>query len=104
MDSPIIGDFARAPGSASDAAQFLSLMANEKRLLLLCHLQATGECDARSLAVAVSLSPQALSQHLARLREAGLVEFRREAQTLFYRLNDPRAVEVMGVLKGMFCR
>lgn len=104
MDRPIIGDFARAPGSASEAARFLSLMANEKRLLLLCHLQATGECDATSLAVAIGLSPQALSQHLARLREAELVEFRRQAQTLFYRLSDPRALEVMGVLKGMFCR
>jgi len=99
----IIGDFARAPGSAAEAARFLALLANEKRLLILCHLQATGECDATSLAGAVALSASALSQHLARLRANGLVTYRRNGQTLFYRLADPRTVEVMGVLKGMFC-
>jgi DNA-binding transcriptional ArsR family regulator len=99
----VVGDFARAPGSAAEAARFLSLLANEKRLLILCHLQATGECDAASLADAVALSPSALSQHLARLRADGLVTYRRDGQTLFYRLADPRAVEVMGVLKAMFC-
>ena len=99
----IIGDFARAPRSAAAAAQFLSLLANEKRLLLLCHLQATGECDVTSLAEAVGLSASALSQHLARLRAENLVAFRRESQTIYYRLEDPRAIELMGVLKGMFC-
>jgi ArsR family transcriptional regulator, virulence genes transcriptional regulator len=99
----IIGDFARAPGSAAEAARFISLLANEKRLLILCHLQATGECDATSLAQAVELSPSALSQHLARLRESGVVTYRREGQSLFYRLADARTVEVMGALKEMFC-
>ncbi|HVG47006.1 MAG TPA: metalloregulator ArsR/SmtB family transcription factor [Rubellimicrobium sp.] len=102
-DSLLIGDFARVPGSAADAARFLSLLANEKRLLLLCHLQATGECDVTSLAAAVGLSASALSQHLARLRAENLVAFRRESQTIYYRLEDARAVEVMRVLKGMFC-
>jgi len=99
----IVGDFARSPGSAAEAARFLALLANEKRLLILCHLQATGECDATSLAAAVDLSASALSQHLARLRADDLVAYRRNGQTLFYRLADPRAVEIMAALKGMFC-
>lgn len=99
----LIGDFARVPGSAADAARFLSLLANEKRLLVLCHLQAVGECDATSLAEAVDLSASALSQHLARLRAEEFVAFRREGQTIHYRLKDVRAIEVMKVLKGYFC-
>lgn len=99
----IIGDFARAPGSAAKAARFLSLLANEKRLLLLCHLQATGECDVTSLAEAVGLSASALSQHLARLRADGIVAFRRDGQTIHYRLDSARAVEVLKVMKGYFC-
>lgn len=98
-----IGDFARVPGSAAEAAHFLSLLANEKRLLVLCHLQATGECDVTSLAEAVGLSASALSQHLARLRAENIVAFRRDGQTIHYRLGDARAVEVMNILKGMFC-
>lgn len=104
MDSDIvIGDFARSPGSAADAARFLGLLANEKRLLLLCHLQATGECDVTSLAQAVGLSASALSQHLGRLRAENLVAFRRDGQSIYYRLEDARTVHVIGVLKGMFC-
>lgn len=99
----IRGDFAQSPGSASNAARYLRLLANEKRLLVLCHLQATGECDATSLASAAGLSVSALSQHLALLREEEIVAYRREGQTLHYRVSDPRALEVMGVLKGYFC-
>lgn len=102
-EAMVIGDFARAPGSAADAARFLSLLANEKRLLLLCHLQATGECDVTSLAAAVGLSASALSQHLARLRAENLVAFRRESQTIHYRLDSARAVEMLKVIKGYFC-
>ena len=55
------------------------------------------------LADEVRLSQSALSQHLARLRADGLVGFRRDAQTLFYRITDPRAVRLLSALKGTFC-
>ena len=51
----------------------------------------------------VELSQSALSQHLARMREDGLVEFRREAQTLHYRIADPRAARLLATLKTLFC-
>jgi DNA-binding transcriptional ArsR family regulator len=44
----------------------------------------------------------ALSQHLAKLRRDGLVQYRRESQTLHYRLADPRTVRVLSVLKDIF--
>lgn len=56
----------------ADAAR---LLANEKRLLILCLLVARGEMDGTSLAGEVELSPSAPSQHLAKLREDGLVVF-----------------------------
>lgn len=88
---------------AEDAARFLSLLANERRLLILCHLAARGEMNVSALAETVALSQSALSQHLAKLREDGLVAFRRESQTVFYRLDDPRAARLLATLKDIFC-
>ncbi|HEX5775444.1 MAG TPA: metalloregulator ArsR/SmtB family transcription factor [Caulobacteraceae bacterium] len=88
---------------AAQAAQFLKLMANEHRLLVLCHLLKFGEMSVNALAEEVGLSQSALSQHLARLREDGLVTFRRDSQTLYYRLLDARAAHVLGVLHEIFC-
>jgi DNA-binding transcriptional ArsR family regulator len=88
---------------AGEAAAFLKLLANEQRLLVLCHLVGEGEMSVNALADAIGLSQSALSQHLARLREDELVTFRREAQTLYYRLSDPRVVTIMKTLKKAFC-
>lgn len=88
---------------AGEAARLLSLLANERRLLVLCHLMARGEMSVGALAEAVALSQSALSQHLAKLREDGLVDFRREGQVLRYRIVDPRAGELLMTLKRIFC-
>jgi len=88
---------------AQDAARLLKLLANENRLLILCFLTVRGEMTVGALVAAVRLSQSALSQHLARLREDGLVTFRRESQTLHYRLADPRAARVLSVLKDIYC-
>jgi DNA-binding transcriptional ArsR family regulator len=88
---------------AGEAAAFLKLLANEQRLLVLCHLVGEGEMSVNALADAIGLSQSALSQHLARLREDELVTFRREAQTLYYRVSDPRVVTIMKTLKKAFC-
>jgi DNA-binding transcriptional ArsR family regulator len=90
-------------GCAQAAAQLLKLLANEKRLVILCFLATRGEMPVNALAEALNLSQSALSQHLAKLRRDGLVQFRRESQTLHYRLADPRAVRVLVVLKEIFC-
>jgi ArsR family transcriptional regulator, virulence genes transcriptional regulator len=88
---------------AGDAARLLKLLGNEKRLLILCFLSVRGEMTAGELVGVVKLSPSALSQHLARLRVDGLVTFRRTSQTLHYRVADPRALKVLGVLKEIYC-
>lgn len=88
---------------AGEAAALIKTLANEHRLLVLCHLVSAGEMTPGALAGAVGLSQSALSQHLAKLREEGLIDFRREAQSLFYRLSDPRAAQVLAVLRDIFC-
>jgi ArsR family transcriptional regulator, virulence genes transcriptional regulator len=103
VDAVTPSDLLHLQDKAADAARLLRLLANEKRLLILCLLIARGEMDVTSLAEAVDLSQSALSQHLAKLREDGLVAFRRESQTLYYRLEDPRAARVLATLKDIFC-
>ena len=88
---------------AGEAAQLLRALSNERRLLILCHLVAAEELAAGDLAARVGLSQSALSQHLARLREEKLVCFRREAQTLLYRIADARAERLLELLRDIFC-
>lgn len=88
---------------AADAAALLKLLANENRLLILCRLALNGEMSVSSLTEAAGLSQSALSQHLAKMREEGLVATRRNAQTIFYRIADPNAAKLLQALKGIFC-
>lgn len=87
---------------AEEVSTFLKTLANENRLLILCALL-EGEKSVSALNQQMDLSPSALSQHLAWLREAKLVDTRRQAQTIYYRIADPRVMEVMAVLKKIFC-
>lgn len=96
-------DRAALEARAVEVAGVLSLMGNPKRLMILCRL-AEGEASVGTLGKAVGLSQSALSQHLAKLRDAGLVATRREAQTVHYRLASPEAERVMAALYDVFCR
>ncbi len=88
---------------AAAAARMLKLLGNENRLLILCSLAAQREMKVGDIVEAVGLSQSALSQHLALLRADGLVAFRRESQTLYYRISDPRAARLLKLLKDMYC-
>ena len=88
---------------AADAASLLKLLANENRLLILCRLAQSKELSVGELTEAVGVSQSALSQHLAVLREQGVVGTRRDAQTVFYRLADPATTRVLGLLRDIYC-
>jgi DNA-binding transcriptional ArsR family regulator len=88
---------------ASEAAGMMKSLANEKRLMILCKLLEHGELGVMALAEEVGLSQSALSQHLARMREENIVGFRRDAQQIFYRVTDPRIMQVLSTLKSVFC-
>ena len=87
---------------AQEAAALLKALANENRLMILCTLM-SGEMSVGELNARVPLSQSALSQHLASLREAGLVSTRKEAQTVFYRLQGDDATKVIAVLQSIYC-
>ena len=89
--------------NAADVARLLRLLANERRLLLLCHLVGAGEMTVSTLAATVGLSQPALSQHLAMLREDGLVATRKVSQAVFYRLADPKVARLLEVLRDLYC-
>lgn len=88
---------------AEQAAAMLRTLGNEQRLLLLCLLIEHGELSVGQLQAGVDLSQSALSQHLARMREDGLVAARREAQSVYYRIDDPRVGTLIAALKSVFC-
>jgi DNA-binding transcriptional ArsR family regulator len=88
---------------AVEVASILRALANERRLMILCRLVECGEDNVSSLAKAVDLSQSALSQHLAKMRDEGLVTFRRESQTLWYRIADPRIEQLFATLHRLFC-
>lgn len=96
-------DIAALEEKAAEAAQLLKLIANEKRLMILCRLVAQREMSVGELSGAVELSQSALSQHLALMREEGLVDTRRQAQTVFYRVADPNARRILKLLKNIYC-
>ena len=77
---------AKLTAIVDEAARVLGLLANSKRLLILCCLVEHDELNVTALASRVGLSQSALSQHLAVLRDDGLVSTRREAQTIYYTL------------------
>lgn len=81
----------------------LKALASRPRLMVLCKLVEHGELCVGDLAQAVGLSQSALSQHLARMRDEGLVAFRREGQSLFYRVADARCEALLATLHRLYC-
>ncbi len=87
---------------AGEAASFLKALANDQRLAILCTLlegpQSVGQINER-----VQVSQSALSQHLAVLRDNGLVTTEKQSQTVYYSVCDDRARKLLGVLHDCFC-
>ncbi|MGA9335594.1 MAG: metalloregulator ArsR/SmtB family transcription factor [Rudaea sp.] len=88
--------------SADDAAQMLKMLANGQRLRVLC-LLVGGELSVGQINARVELSQSALSQHLAKLRDEGLVTTRREAQTIYYTLASGPAQRIIAALHDVYC-
>ena len=96
-------DFATFEANASLVANILRALANERRLMILCKLAEWGEASVSALSEEAGLSQSATSQHLAKMRDEGLVEFRRDAQTIWYRIAEPRTELLLGYLQKLYC-
>lgn len=96
------GELERLQSRAGEAAALLKALSNEKRLLILCTL-AAGELSVSELNARIPMSQSALSQQLAVLRREGLVQTRREAQTIYYTVVPSNAAQVIEVLRRLYC-
>ncbi|MGL4094338.1 ArsR/SmtB family transcription factor [Agrobacterium cavarae] len=82
-------------------ARLLANLSNEARLELLTII-VERETSVGDLARQLNLSQSALSQHLAKLRAAELVETRRNAQTIYYRCANDGVQEILRTLREIF--
>ncbi|WP_062269408.1 ArsR/SmtB family transcription factor [Endozoicomonas arenosclerae] len=96
-------DLETLQANAHEAAKLLKVLANPNRLMTVCMLLeeelSVGELNQR-----LPLSQSALSQHLAVLREEGLVATRKEAQVVYYRLARPEARKILAALYEIYCQ
>ncbi len=87
---------------ADEAAAFLKTLANENRLMVLCHL-AQGEKSVTELETLIGIRQPNLSQQLARLRAEGLVKTRRDAKSIYYSLDSSEVMLVVQLMYQLFC-
>ena len=97
-------DLAEFTARAHDVAALLKALGNGRRLMIMCKLGEHGEVNVGTLAEEVGLSQSALSQHLSVLRREGQVASRKEAQTVWYRIADPRCETLLATLYQLYCQ
>lgn len=96
-------NMAELQARALRAAGLLKAMSNPVRLMVLCQL-AESEKSVGELEKVAAVSQSALSQHLALLRERGLVRSRRDGQSIYYTLDGPEAPALLAALYEVYCR
>ena len=95
-------DIKKMEEAADRASRMMKTLGHSGRLMLLCNL-AEGERSVGDLARDLGMSQSSISQHLMRMRSEGLVETRRESQTVYYRLSGGDVQKVIDALYGIFC-
>lgn len=90
-------DLSELKANSLAMASRLKLLSHPERLLMLCRLD-EGEASVGELVTVAGLSQSSVSQHLAMLRDEGVVSIRGEAQTRYYRLRDPMVRSIIHAL------
>lgn len=85
------------------AGRCLRVLAHPARLLII-HLLGQGERSVQELAKEVGISQSSISQHLNLLKDKDILESRRAAQQVFYRLKNPRLLELTTLTRELFCK
>jgi len=88
--------------AAGQAVAALKVLANEDRLLLMCQLSQAEMCVSE-LEEALDIRQPTLSQQLGVLRNEGVVSTRREGKRVYYRVSDPRLLEMLGLMYQLYC-
>ena len=85
-----------------EASDALKAMAHPLRLKILC-LVGQNELMVQDIVEAVGTSQSNISQHLAVMRERGLIASRKDANKVFYRIDDPRILRMIAMMREVFC-
>ncbi len=98
MTKPVSTRVCRSVGEASE---LLKLIANANRLAIVCYLMET-EASVSALEEELGIRQPTLSQQLSELREAGVIEGRRQGKAIVYHVADPRVETIVQTLREMF--
>ncbi len=88
--------------SAQATANCLKALAHETRLMILCHIS-EGEKSVQELESYLGTSQSNISQHLGKMRDRGVVQFRKEGNQVFYRIEDQKILQLIKLLQDTFC-
>jgi DNA-binding transcriptional ArsR family regulator len=88
--------------SAKDSAETLKVLSHHLRLLSVCYI-GNGEKSVQELADHLKTSQSNMSQHLAKLRASGILECRKEANQVYYRIKDNRTMDLVSALQTIYC-
>jgi DNA-binding transcriptional ArsR family regulator len=95
-------DLDKMQDSARTASDLLKLLGHPDRLMVLCQLKA-GEQSVGELSESVGIKQSALSQHLARMRHLGVVDSRRDAQTIYYSISGEKVTRIVSLVYELYC-
>jgi ArsR family transcriptional regulator len=84
------------------ASMAIKAIAHPLRLKVLCVL-GEGELSVQEIVDSVGTSQSNISQHLAILRDKGVLSTRKDANRVYYRIGDPRTVKLVGMMRDVFC-
>lgn len=99
----LVSDIQNVERKSEEISRTLKTIGNQRRLVMLCQLVSHEEMSVSALAEALNLGQSALSQHLALMREEGIVDTRRDGQTIYYRVVDERVRELMQTFYHLYC-
>jgi len=85
------------------ASHSLKAMAHPLRLKILCLLGRTTEVSVHEIVEYVVQPSRHRSQHLSILRDKGILASRRDANKVFYRIGEPKILELISVMRNAFC-
>jgi DNA-binding transcriptional ArsR family regulator len=103
MDAPTdIGELIAKQEHIETAARALKAMSHPLRLKILCVVGGEEVC-VQDIVDAVGTSQSNISQHLAILRDKGVLHTRKDANRVFYRIADQRTLQLIGLMREVFC-
>jgi len=89
--------------NVENSSSFLKLLSNPTRLMILCNLIESERCVG-DLEKDLNISQSALSQHLSKMRDKGIVKSEKQGQHVFYSISDSDVVDIINVLYKLFCK